>query len=88
MIKELKYLLFIFTTVIFFLFTINYYFSDQNKKKTFRAVFHIDKKINKYSDKLKILKSDTENIFEYVENSLNKNKKKYKFWELLSKDEK
>ena len=41
-----------------------------------------------YNDDLIILESDTENIIEYVENNLNKNKKKYKFWELLNNDKK
>ena len=87
MIKELKYLLYIFTILFFFLFTINYYFSDENKKKNFRSIDLIKLKINNYSEKLITLESDTENITEYVEDSINKRKKKYKFWELLS-DEK
>ena len=41
-----------------------------------------------YSHNLEILNSDTENIIEYVENNHNKNKKKYKFMELIFNNEK
>ena len=41
-----------------------------------------------YSSNLHILKSDTENIIEYPENTLNKDEKKYKFMELLINNEK
>ena len=45
-----------------------------------------DNKIIKYNNKLLKLESDTENIIEYVNNNLNKDKKKYKFWELFNND--
>ena len=34
------------------------------------------------------VKSDTENIIEYVENNLDKNQKTYHFWKLLIDDKK
>ncbi len=43
-------------------------------------------KIEKFSSNLKLLKSDTDNIIEYVENKQNKNKKKYYFWNLLNEN--
>ncbi len=46
----------------------------------------MDKNIEKLSENLHILKSDTKNIIEYVENDKNKKKKKYYFWELLNND--
>jgi len=33
-----------------------------------------------------ILKSDTVDIVEYVEKTIDKNKKNYKFWELINND--
>ena len=45
-------------------------------------------KIDIYSVNLQVLKSDTENIIEYIENNTNQNKKTYNFWKLLIDDEK
>jgi len=83
MIKELKYFLYTITIIGFIFFILNYYFSDENKKNSYRLTKIFDSKIVKYSKTLQSLKSDTENIVEYVENTFNKDKKKYKFWELI-----
>ena len=88
MIKELKYFLYVITIVSFIFFTLNYYFSDENKKNSYRSNKVFDNKIIKYSKTLQILESDTENIVEYVENNFNKDKKKYKFWELIIDNDK
>ena len=60
-----------------------YYFSDQHKQNSYRSINELDHKIDKFSKNLLILKSDTENIIEYVENKNIKEKKKYHFWKLL-----
>ena len=88
MIKELKYFLYVITIISFIFFILNYYFSDENKKNSYRSTKVFDNKIIKYSKTLQILESDTENIVEYVENTFNKNKKKYKFWELIIDNDK
>ncbi len=88
MLKELKNLFYILVIFIFVFFTIKYYFSDQNKKKSYRSLTSLDKKINEYAKKLPILKDDTNNIIKYVENTGTNNKKKYNFWKLLINDEK
>jgi len=88
MIKELKYFLYVITTVSFVFIILNYYFSDENKKNSYRSTQVLDNKIIKYSKTLQILESDTENIIEYVENNFNKDKKKYKFWELIIDNDK
>ena len=86
MIKETKYLVFIILISLFLFFTIRYYFSDENKKKSYRSLSNIDTKINNYVKNLPILKSDTQNIIEYVEETKS-NKKKYNFWKLLESNE-
>ena len=86
MLKELKYFFYILIIFIFIFFIGRYYFSDQNKKNIYRSINKMDKNIEKLSENLHILKSDTENIIEYVENDKNKEKKKYYFWELLNDD--
>ena len=88
MIKELKYFLYAITIISFIFFILNYYFSDENKKNSYRSTKIFDTKIVKYSETLQILESDTENIVEYVENTFNKDKKKYKFWELIIDNDK
>ena len=70
------------------IFVGNYYFSDENKKNSYRSTKLYNEKIIEYSKNLQILKSDTENIIEYVENTNHKDKKKYNFWELLFNNEK
>ena len=68
-------------------FVSKYYFSDINKKNSFRSLNAIDKKINLYSQNLPILDNDTQNIIEYAKNTKNKKKKKYYFWELINKND-
>ena len=88
MIKELKYFLYLITIFSFIFFILNYYFSDKNKKNSYRSIKVFDSKIIKYTETLQSLESDTENIVEYVENTFNKDKKKYKFWELIIDNDK
>ena len=83
MLKELKYFFSILIIFIFIFFIGRYYFSDQNKKNIYRSINKMDKNIEKLSENLHILKSDTENIIEYIENDKTREKKKYYFWELL-----
>ena len=84
MIKEVKYLLFIFVIFIFIYFTGKHYFSDINKKKSYRSLKSINQKITLYSQNIPILENNTQNIIEYVENKESKKKKKYFFWELIN----
>ena len=88
MIKELKYFFYIFTIAVFIIFVTNYYFSDENKKNSYRSIKLFEKRIIEYNSKLKTLESNTDKIIDYVENTNNKDKKKYKFWELLFDDKK
>ena len=87
MLKELKYLLYLFIIILFFFLSLKYYFSDNNKKNSYRSLNQIDEKINTYSQNIILLKNDTNNIIEYVEKSIEKNRKNYNFWKLLSNNE-
>ncbi len=78
MFKEIKYLLFIFIICLFLFLTGKYYFSDLNKKKTYRSLANIDEKTKIYAEKLTVLDDDTKNIIEYVEQTNNKKKKRFK----------
>ncbi len=87
MFKEIKYLIFVFIIGVFLFITGKYYFSDSNKKNSYRSISSIDEKLNNYADKLPILENDTKNIIEYVEKSNEKKKKKFNFWKLLDSNE-
>ena len=87
MIKEIRYTIFLITIIGFIFFSVKYYFSDTNKKKSYRSLNNIDKKIDFYSQNIPILDNDTKNIIEYSKNTNTKKKKKYFFWELISKDD-
>ncbi|MFL2888553.1 MAG: hypothetical protein ACJZ4C_00300 [Candidatus Pelagibacter sp.] len=87
MLKEIRYLLFTIMICLFIFFTGKYYFSDANKKKSYRSLNSLNEKINNYAKKLPILKDDTKNIIEYVEQSNNKKRKRFNFWKLLESNE-
>ena len=87
MIKEIKYFFFILTIFLFLFFNGRYYFSDINKKNSYRSLNKINEKIDIYAEQLPILEDDTKNIIEYVEQLNNKKKKKFNFWKLLESDE-
>ena len=86
MLKELKYLLFLIVIVLFFSLSFKYYFSNENKKNSYRSLENIEDKTENYSRNLILLKSDTVNIIEYVERKIDKNKKNYNFWKLINND--
>ena len=85
MLKELKYLFYLIIIFFFFFFTLRFYFSEDNFRNANRAVINMDEKILSYEGRLQKLRSDTDNIIEYVEYK-NQNKKKYSFWKLLYND--
>jgi len=86
MFKEIKYLIFIIIISLFLFFAGKYYFSDFNKKNSYRSLNNIDDKINLYTQNLPILEDDTKNIVEYIEQTNDKKKKKFNFWKLLEND--
>ena len=87
MLKEIKYLIFVFIICIFLFLTGKYYFSDSNKKNSYRSLNTIDEKIIIFTEKLPVLEDDTKNIIEYAEQSKSKKKKKFNFWKLLESNE-
>ena len=87
MIKELKYLFYIIIITLILFFTLKFYFSDANKKKSYRSLKNNNKKIINYSQSLILLKNDTDNVIEYVEKDEDTNKKSYKFWKLITNND-
>jgi len=87
MIKELKYFFFILVIFLFFFIIFKYYFSDTNIKNSYRSLNKIDSKIEIFSQNLLLLKNDTDNVTEYVEKTIDKNKKNYNFWKLINNND-
>jgi hypothetical protein len=87
MLKEIKYLVFIFIISLFLFLTGKHYFSDVNKRNSYRSLNSINEKINTFANNLPLLEDDTKNIIEYVDQSNNKKKKKFNFWKLLDANE-
>ena len=87
MLKELKYFLYLLVITLFFFLSLKYYFSDDNKKNSYRSYKQVDENITMYSQNIILLKSDTIDIVEYVEKTIDKNKKNYNFWKLINNNE-
>ena len=87
MLKEIRYLIFVFIISLFIFFTLKYYFSNTNKKRSYRSLNNINELIAVYLKSLPVLEDDTKNIIEYVEENSNKKKKKFNFWKLLENNE-
>ena len=75
MLKEIKYLIFIVVISLFIFLTGRYYFSDENKKKSYRSYKNNDEKIKLYSKNLPILENDTQDVIEYIKQTNKKRKK-------------
>jgi len=69
---------------IFSFLSLKFYFSDDNKKNSYRSLKLVDDKIIIYSQNLIMIKNNTNNIVEYVEKTIDKNKNNYNFWNLIS----
>tara|TARA_Y100000768_G_scaffold339601_1_gene282932 strand:- start:277 stop:540 length:264 start_codon:yes stop_codon:yes gene_type:complete len=87
MLKEIKYLIFTIIISLFLFFTGKYYFSDANKKNSYRSLNDINKKIDLYAKNLPVLEDDSKNVLEYIEQTNSKKKKKFNFWKLLDNNE-
>ena len=87
MIKEIKYLIFITIIITFLFLTVRYYFSDKNKKNSYRSLNNINSKINLNTENLPILQNNTKNINEYLNETEAEKKKKFNFWKLLDKND-
>ena len=87
MLKKVKKIFYFLITLIFFMFIIFYYLSDENINKVNSNRENISLKLKDQNDDIPLLKNDTENIIDYNFTNLEKNniKKRY-FWELLKRD--
>tara|TARA_Y100001970_G_C13542100_1_gene512782 strand:+ start:278 stop:541 length:264 start_codon:yes stop_codon:yes gene_type:complete len=86
MFKEIKYFIFLLIIGLFIFFSIKFYVSEENKKKTFKSLLSIDQNTIFSEKNVPLLSNDTDNIVKYLSNEDSLNRKKYSFWELLKND--
>ena len=87
MLKKIQNIFYLILFFVFIIFTISFYFSDQNIKKTNKSRSIYAVKLNNNTKNLPLLKNDTNNIIEYKNDVevYKKKKKKYTFWDLIGK---
>ena len=89
MLKEVKYIVYLFTIFFFIFFVIKFYISENNIKRSNKIIFQYQNELDKQFSNLPIIKDDTNDIIEYT-NEIEefKNKKQRRFWDLLKTNEK
>ena len=87
MLKKIKNIFYLSSLLIFIILTASFYFSDQNIKETHKSRAFYSVKLNNNTQNLPLLKNDTNNIIEYINDVelYKKKKKKYTFWDLIGK---
>ena len=87
MLKEIKNIFYLLSFFIFIVLTTSFYFSDQNVSATNKSRSLYSVKLNNDTQNLPLLKNDTRDIIEYRNDIevYRKNKKNYKFWDLIGK---
>ena len=87
MLKKIKNILYLTSFFIFIILTTRFYFSDQNIRETNKSRSFYSAKLNSNTLNLPLLKNDTNNIIEYLNDVeiYKKKKKKYSFFDLIGK---
>ena len=89
MLKEVKYVVYLFTIFFFIFFVIKFYLSENNIKWSNKVILQYQNILDKKFINLPIIKDDTNDIIEYTNEIEDfKNKKQRKFWDLLKTSEK
>ena len=84
MLKEVKYVVYLFTIFFSIFFVIKFYFSESNIKRSNKVIFQYQNELDKRFNNLTIIKNDTNGIIEYQKEIEEfKNKKQRKFWDLI-----
>mgnify|MGYP001026019737 FL=1 len=83
MLKELKYLFFLIFIFVFLFLVVDFYFSNDNKKNSYRSSKLIYEKNIIDFQELVLLKDDTKDSIEFFEKKNDKRIKGYNFWKLI-----
>ena len=87
MLKKIKNIFYLTTFFIFIILTTKFYFSDQHIKETNKSRSFYSEKLYSNVQNLPLLKNDTNDVIEYINNVeiYKKKKKKFTFWDLIGK---
>ena len=88
MLKKIKKILYLISFPIFIILITKFYFSDKNIKQINKSRSAYSVKVNNdNTQNLPLLKNDTNNIIEFIDDIdvYKKKKKKYTFWDLINK---
>ena len=87
MLKKLKNIFYLGSFFIFIVLITRFYFSEQNVRETNKSRSFYSVELNSNTQNLPLLKNDTNNIIEYIDDIevYKKKKKKYTFWDLIGK---
>ena len=87
MLRKLKNIFYLGSFFIFIVLITRFYFSDQNIRETNKSRSFYSVELNRNTQNLPLLKNDTNNIIEYIDDIevYKKKKKKYTFWDLIGK---
>jgi hypothetical protein len=89
MLKEVKYVVYLFSIFFFIFFVIKFYLSEDNIKWSNKIILQHQNILDIKFINLPIIKDDTNDIIEYTNEIEDfKNKKQRKFWDLLKTSEK
>ena len=89
MLKEVKYVVYLFTIFFFIFFIVKFYLSENNIKWSNKVMLQYQNVLDKKFINLPIIEEDTNDIIEYTNEIEDfKNKKQRKFWDLLKTGEK
>ena len=85
--RKIKNIFYLGSFFIFIILTTRFYFSDQNIKETQKSRSFYSVELNNNAQNLPLLKNDTNDIIEYLDDVeiYKKKKKKYTFWDLIGK---
>ena len=85
--KHIKNIFYLVTFFIFIILTTRFYFSDQNIRETNKSRSFYSVELIDNTENLPLLKNDTDNIIEYLNDVevYKKKKKKYTFFGLIEK---
>ena len=87
MLKKIKNIFCLLSSFIFIILTTSFYFSEQNVIETNKSRSLYSVEFSAGTENLPLLKNDTNNIIYYRDDVriYKKNKKSYKFWDLIGK---
>ena len=85
MLKKIKNIFYLATSFFFIILTTRFYFSDQNIRETNKSRSLYSVKLNNNTQNLPLLRNDTNDIIDYINDIevYKKKKKKYTFWDLI-----